>query len=274
MNTGTTVVAITAAGLLGGFAGALLVHELDGPRLPPAGEPAAPSPERDPSLEKEVASLRARLDEMQASVQRGGDEAAKLREETVQVRKELEQERKTGAESRDRLAAVEAGGARGTLGRLLSGTGEVPVGEGQMLFRASSGDAAFGERMKKMAELRQKPEEERWAAARDALGLSGAQEEELKAALKERNEAMRAAIKMETKDAPGSDGSPQISVAIPDASKMVDARKKYDDRVNSALSADQSKKWRDDGYEGALGGGMRTMTFATVMADSVTEPPK
>ena len=272
MNNGTTVVAITAAGLLGGFAGALLVHELDGPRVAPPAEAAAAAV-RDESLENEVASLRARLDEMQVSVGARAEEASKLREETAQVRKELEQEKKSGAESRDRLAAVEAGGARHAGGRILNANGAVPLGEGQFALGLASGDPARAEAMRKYFEMRQKPEEERWAAARDALGLSSSQEEELKAAIKERNEAMRTAIKMETKDAPGSDGSPQVSVAIPDATKMIEARKKYDDRVNASLSADQAKKWRDDGYEGSLGGGTRTMAVA-FQTDVVTEPPK
>ena len=78
---------------------------------------------------------------------------------------------------------------------------------------------------------------------------------------------MRAAITVENR---GTDGvSPAsgeaISVRMPDVEKLREARKKYDDRVSAALTPDQSKKWREEGYESALGGGSRAV-FASAIA--------
>ncbi|NUN52043.1 MAG: hypothetical protein HUU06_04530, partial [Planctomycetaceae bacterium] len=125
---------------------------------------------------------------------------------------------------------------------------------------------ALPERLRKSGELRRLPEEERWAKAREALGLTGYQEEELKAAIRERSEAMREATKVVASESTAEDGSSSraVTIAMPDIGKMEEARKRYDDRVSQALNAEQRKSWREEGYEGALGGGGgASMSFVT-----------
>jgi hypothetical protein len=265
MNTGTMVAAMTGAGIVGGVVGAMLGQ---GDARPETGR-AAPSVtvgsgEPDEALAKEIASLRARLDEMQASV-------AAATAEATRIQGEVERERATAAEARKRIEAIEtanataAANAHGALaGRSFRLAGADGAG-GEVLRFTGAGS----EQMKKVQELRALPEDERWAKARDALGLSGGQEDELKAAIKERNEALRAAITVENRGADG--GAPAsgeaISVRAPDIEKLREARKKYDDRVSSALTPDQSKKWRDEGYEAALGGGSRSVIASAVVVE-------
>ena len=126
---------------------------------------------------------------------------------------------------------------------------------------------AFAERFRRAQELRALSVDERWQKARDALGLTAVQEEDLKAAIKERDEAMRDAMKITTQD--GKDGGAgQVTVALPDFEKVRDARKKYDDRVGQTLNAEQSKKWKEDGYEGALGGGGGPMIATAIRVET------
>jgi len=261
MRTGVLVAALTASGVVGGIAGALIAAGAGG--APPPASPAAdPSPRgstSDADLAREVAALRARLDEMQASVATASEEASRLRGD-------LDTERKASAEARTRLETLETSKAALPPGvllpadrlRLHGADGEA----GAVRFADVSG---MPERLRKVAELRLKTEEERWAAARDALSLTAGQEEELKAAIKERGEAMRDAIKVEPAQ-PGSDGG-AVTVRMPDMEKIRESRKRYDERVGNALSKDQAKRWRDEGYEGALGGGGLTMTSAVMVEE-------
>ena len=54
---------------------------------------------------------------------------------------------------------------------------------------------------------------------------------------------------------------------MPDVEKLREARKKYDDRVSAALTPDQSKKWREEGYESALGGGSRAVFASAITVE-------
>ena len=256
MQTGALVAALTGAGIVGGIVGALVAQGTDrsvaatGPRA--EVEPAPDLSGMDESVARELSALRARLDEMQASVATASAEAARLQAEVVK-------EREASAERAKRIEALEtAGAAAAAQGPALARS-----------LRSLDGDAirlegAIGDRMKKSAELRALPEEERWTKARDALGLSGGQEEELKAAIKERAEAMRAAVVVENRGENAGPGAAEgISVRVPDIEKIRDARTKYDERVHATLTPEQSKKWRDDGYEAALG--VRGTMFASAV---------
>ncbi len=270
MRTGTMVVALTLSGAIGGVLGALLVQGLAGPASPPSevGGVSARAPAGGPDLEKEVASLRARLDEMQASVSASSEESAK-------VRHDLDEERKAAVSAREKIAALEASGAARDAGApnpagspLVTWTNaEGGPGLRKALVGAMDG---LPQRLRKAMELQQKTEEERWAAAREALGLVPSQEEELKAAIRERRDAMKdAMLKMEARDIKSADGNTQISFSVPDPEKAAEARKRYDDRVNSTLNPDQSKKWREEGYEQALGASPMAFSMATIRADAL-----
>ncbi len=253
MRTGTLVAALTASGIAGGIVGGLLVQGGSPSTAArpgsPAPAPAEPAP-RDAALDREVAALRARLDEMQASVGAATAESGRLRVE-------VDQEKKAATEARARLAGLEAGAARaGALPVAIDGGREMALGQLRGSVFAVGAREGLPERVKKAFELRQKTEEERWAAVREALGLSGGQEEDLNAAIKERDQAMKDAVKVTSDGAGGADGNGNtaITISTTDPEKAAEARKAYDDRVTSTLTADQAKKWRDDGYEDAFRG--------------------
>ena len=180
-----------------------------------------------------------------------------------------------GAAVRERLAGLETAGTRPALGRLFAAGGEPGSADAPVQFATRIGDvSALTDRLKRTMDLRQKPEEERWAAAREALGLTLSQEEELKTAIKERDQSMRDAMKVESREVKDADGNgtQAVTISMPDPEKMREARRKYDDRVGSALNQEQAKKWRDDGYEGALGGGMGMGILSTAVRMDVVAP--
>jgi hypothetical protein len=255
MKAAALAAATGAAGVLGGVVGALLAGG-GGPAAPaaPAPAPAAADPAAE-ALAKEVASLRARLEEMQASVVHASAETTRLKEEVAAERKE--------AAAREKAAAAgglhhRLRGLRPVPGKDVSTPQLLEEGDASVFVMAGADGTGLPERFRKAMELRRKTEEERWAAAREALGLNATQEEELKAALKERNEASQGAMKITTTENVAPDGtkSTSMNLALPDPAKVEEARKRYDDRVAATLTQDQAKKWKDDGYEQAMGGGM------------------
>jgi hypothetical protein len=250
MRTGAFVAALTGAGLLGGIAGGMVASSGGGAAPPAApGAPAA-APEGDEALRREVASLRARLEEMHGAVQASSQETARLRTE-------VEEQGRAVASTKERVSEMEAAPTR------IQRAEPLPValaGKEGALVRLEGATQA----LQNSLEMLGKSEEERWAKAREALGLSAYQEEELKAAIKEKNEAMAEAMRsMETARADGG-GASRLR---PDIEKMRDSRKRYDDRVAAALTVDQQKKWRDEGHERSLGGGggfaIRTTVITT-----------
>lgn len=263
MKAGTLVAAVTVSGILGGIVGALLVQAPSAPPAPAVtGAPSTEASDRAESLSKEVADLRARLEEMQGSVTASAQDSSKLR-------MELDREHKAASLARSRLESLEMGGAGHAPGDLFheglaveGGAVPIPLG------RIAMGATGLSARMKKTLELMGKPEDERWAAIREALSLTDLQEQELKAALKERDLAMRDMTKIESHEVTGPDGnvSNVMRVSAPDPEKVRETRRKYDDRVNASLTADQSKKWKDEGYEAAAGGG-GAMVFTSVTTD-------
>lgn len=251
MRTGVLVFALTAAGAVGGIAAALLLQGgPTGPDPAPRAAPVPASPGADAETRRSLADLLNRVEGLEANLRMANEETARLRDA-------LEVERKDGAAAREKLAALEEAGAAAANafpGRAFR-LGQPGEAQPQVALAALSGN--LPERFRRMQELRSLPEEERWQKAREALGLTLYQEEELKAASKEHAESHREAMKIttqETKSAYGT-STQAISIAMPDMEKMREARKRYDDRVSQALNAEQAKKWREEGYEGALGAG-------------------
>jgi hypothetical protein len=269
MKTGVLVAAMAATGVIGGVVGAIFAQGVcpaapaPAPAVPPSDSPDAAA--RAESLSKEVAELRARLEEMQGAVTASDQETAK-------VRAEMEREKKAAAVARGRIEGMEKGALPpGSIEPPIAGAvekGAVPIRLGRV---AARGELPAS--VKRTLELMSKTEEERWTAIRDALSLNTSQEEELKAAIKERDVAIRDMTKVETHDVAGPDGTTTtaMSVSHPDPEKMKDTMRRYDERVNGALTADQSKKWREEGYEAAAGGGGNAMVFSSSV---VVESPK
>ncbi len=81
-------------------------------------------------------------------------------------------------------------------------------------------------------------------------------------------------FQIQSHEVTGADGNATMamSVSAPDPEKMKETRRKYDDRVNASLTPDQAKKWRDEGYESAAGGG-GAMVFTSVET-TIGEPLK
>jgi hypothetical protein len=273
MKAAALAAATGAAGVLGGVIGAFLAG--GGASSPAAAPPAAPVAAEPAAgdLAKEVASLRARLEEMQASVVHASAETTRLKDEVAAERKEAAEREKVAAATAagiHRLRGLRAPrGKDGSAPQLLE-EGDTPV-----FAMAAVDGAGLPERFRKAMELRRKTEDERWAAAREALGLTATQEEELKAALKERNEAMNGAMKITSTENVAPDGtkSNAVTIAMPDAGKLEEARKRYDDRVAGALNQDQARKWKDDGYEQAMGGGLGLGGHAAIMDVHVEDVP-
>jgi chromosome segregation ATPase len=243
MKTGATAVVALAAGIAGGVAAALVAEGGGAPPSVPAparsGSEAAPV--LPPTLARELEELRGRVDVAEASASRAALEVAA-------VRGELE-------EAKAALARVEEA-ARQRLDRAPTPEGElVPVAEhiAHAVEARLGGSTDLAERLRRVSDLRRRPVEERWASVKEALGLTATQVEELQAAVKERDEATRAAIQ-EARAARGDGGGRAVAVR-PDRAKLEEARRRYDERVGQALTADQAKRWREDGHEDALRGG-------------------
>ena len=255
MRTGMLVFAFTASGIVGGVVGALLAGS--GAAGPEAGA-VGPAPGRGPAAAASPSPTRA-LDDLRNRIGALEGNLTVNSEETARLRTALAEETKGSAALREKIASLEAGGGLQAPPGMIRFGG--PRGEG---FQTSGEAAALApmafalpERFRKAAELRGLPEEERWGKARDALGLTSYQEEELKAAVKERAEAMKGAMSVSTAESSdaGGNGSTAVTIAMPDLEKVREARRKYDERVGKTLNAEQAKTWREEGYEQAMGGG-------------------
>ncbi len=109
--------------------------------------------------------------------------------------------------------------------------------------------------------LRRLPEAERWEKARDEIGLSNIQEDEIKSALAERDKAIEESMEIKRDE---SDGNTRISVRSMDFEKTRAANQAYRRRVDNTLNDDQRKSWSEKGYDNAFGKG--SMGAATVFA--------
>ena len=101
-------------------------------------------------------------------------------------------------------------------------------------------------------ELRKLPEADRWQKAKDDLGLTWNQVEDLKKAVAARDEAMKNA--MTTDKVNRTDGSGgTFTIQRSDAGKAAHAEADYHDRVNATLDEQQKKNWSSKGYDHAFG---------------------
>ncbi|MHC4924907.1 MAG: hypothetical protein ACYTG4_12680 [Planctomycetota bacterium] len=250
MRTGTLVFSLTAAGALGGVVGAFHVG---GDREPVKTDDPVPMARAAASSE----ASKGELDEMHARIEALEANLTANAREVTDLRGALEEEKAANKDLIARLDSVESSASNSPTARTLA-----PGAQFESPTIHFGG--VVGDKWKKVRELRKlKTDEERWQKTREALGLTLQQETELKAALEERKKAMKdafAAAKTETV----GDGT-SFTVSMPDPKAMKAARDNYEERVDSALNAEQAKKWRDDGYENAMGGGGGTsMSFMTI----------
>jgi hypothetical protein len=99
-------------------------------------------------------------------------------------------------------------------------------------------------------ELRKLPEADRWQKAKDDLGLTWNQVEDLKKAVLDRDTAMKDAMTTEKKTN-ASGGA--VTIKRSDAGKAAHAEADYHDRVNATLDESQRKNWSSKGYDHAFG---------------------
>lgn len=210
-----------------------------GPGVRPAAMPS-PAADAGDDTARALRDLEARIDVLEVNL----DSA---RTENAALAASLAEREETGRAVDARLTEMQRREAQAR---------ERAAGDGRLLPDRLSADDGTGEerlaRMRTVQDLRRKPVEERWQAARDALSLSLPQEEALKAALETRQKAFRDAMKETSREG--------TTFLVPDPEKVRAARAAYDAEVERTLSGDQARRWRADGYEDALratGGGGR-----------------
>jgi hypothetical protein len=103
--------------------------------------------------------------------------------------------------------------------------------------------------------LRMMPEDKRWEQAKTDVGLNDAQVETLKAAVAERDAAMKEAFEVEEETTAGTEGRLDSTIRIRrlDPEKAASAQSNYRKRVNETLDENQRKSWREKGYDHAMG---------------------
>jgi DNA-binding FrmR family transcriptional regulator len=124
--------------------------------------------------------------------------------------------------------------------------------------------------------LRALPEADRWQKAKDELGLTWNQVEDLKKAFSDRDAAMKDAMTKETKAGPNGG---TITIQRPDPAKLAHADAAYHDRVNATLDERQKKDWGSKGYDHAFGsapfgGGNMVMTIGVGAEAKPADAPK
>ena len=196
----------------------------------------------------------------------------------------LEESRKSVNELSERVAASELKAARqaaagapvtsGRTTRIGRHAGPIEVGKGEVvepeqLITGLDDDAkaqlenalgGLGEQLVDVSgdlaglqaglELRKLPEADRWQKAKDDLGLTWNQVEDLKKAVADHETAMKDAMTTEKKTN-ASGGA--VTIKRPDAGKAAHAEADYHDRVNATLDAEQRKNWSSKGYDRAFG---------------------
>jgi len=124
-------------------------------------------------------------------------------------------------------------------------------------------------------DLRKLPEADRWQKAKDDLGLTWNQVEDLKKAVADRDAAMKDAANVEKKTSP-TGGT--ITISRPDPAKTAHAQADYHDKVNAALNDEQRKNWQAKGYDHAFGkggfGGAMVMTVDVAGEKDLFNPGK
>ena len=165
---------------------------------------------------------------------------------------------------------IEADGSKiaTSLGTTLAGT-EIEV-EGLEQLTSHISSRLSG--LTKGLELRLLPEEQRWKRAREELGLSQVQEDEIKAAITARNDALSTALDVR-KDHEGEGVT--MTVKTVDPASIRKAQEAYDKRVQNVLNDEQRKGWKDGGFDNAFGGASSTphvfVTGATITTTTTTD---
>ena len=135
----------------------------------------------------------------------------------------------------------------------LPGPGSV-VGPGGLVRLGSFGKAA---------ELMALPEEERWAKIREDLALDAWQEDELKRLAQEMNEASKKMFSPEAVE----EGNLASTIG-----KVMELRKKTNERVKNLLSDDQYEKYKAGGYGAAMGLGSASVAISYTATSLPSDP--
>ena len=265
------LLALVGAGLVGGAAGAAASLATAAKEPSPAENAAQSEVEaRLKSAETQLAEARAALDASRKSIN-------ELQERVTTAELKAAKQAADGAATAAAAAphagrgfkVVRRGGAADVKGDATRPDDEVAQMLGSIDVDGLSGDVGveIGKALEGMGDqlgdigpqlqelraglaLRKLPEDRRWEKAKDDLGLTWNQVEDMKKAVADRDAAMKAATVSEKKTGPNG-GS--ITIMRPDAGKAAHAEADYHDRVGATLNDEQKKSWKSKGYENAFG---------------------
>jgi hypothetical protein len=279
-------IAIAAAAIVGGAAGALASLATAPKTETTPAEPPAEFAARLKSAEDALARTQAALENSRKTVN-------ELSERVTAAEIKSAREAAAGAAAPNNAGPVRVGRHRAADAAAAPGAEQaMPVfdaadlGDG-LAVELGKVLAANGEEMGGMASelkslqaglaLRKLPEADRWEKAKDDLGLTWNQVEDLKKAVAARDEAMKNAMTTENKT--NANGG-AVTIKRPDAGKAAHATADYHDRVNATLNEDQRKSWNSKGYDHAFGSGPvggaggATMVMSIDMASDKKDAPK
>jgi hypothetical protein len=277
------VLAFVGAGLVGGGAGVAASVAM----APKAEAPAAPSAElldRLEVLEGQLAQAKKSAEESRRTLLEVQDRVAKA--EVAASRPATVAAPGTGATFRVARHGTNAeAGASAAQGAVDAAPELGEVGEaialnlGDELGKLDLNVDDLGGQLASLQngfKLRALPEADRWQKAKDELGLTWNQVEDLKKAVSDRDAAMKDAMTKETKAGPNGG---TITIQRPDAGKAAHADAAYHDRVNATLDERQKKDWGSKGYDHAFGsapfgGGNMVMTIGVGAEAKPADAPK
>jgi hypothetical protein len=287
MSAKELAIAVAAAGLVGGAAGAAAAIFAAPKEDAAASRETAAMLDRMKATENELAKTKAALEASTRSMHELQERVAGA--EIAAAKQAALVDRPRGFEVNGR--PIRLGGRHATAGEASNGESAVEVvrsidlgaevGEqmGVELGRALEGiGTQLGdvggqlEALRNGLDLRKLPDEKRWEKAKEDLGLTWNQVEDLKRAVADRDAAMKAANVVEKKEGPNGG---RLTISRPDAGKMAHAQADYHDRVGAALGDEQKKKdWQTKGYDHAFGSGPMGMGGGMVMAIDVSAEAK
>jgi hypothetical protein len=279
--------------LVGGGAGvgAAVAARPDPAPLPPTVDTSAIE-RRLASLEKELDEVRRKRDELQAAVAavRDGSGPAAAARRLAATEGGAIESTFTAEEAHEVSLADATEEVRKAVNLLHEGLEVELEGKALRIHGAEDGQAfagrivgADGEHLKAVAadiqgiagglQLRALPEKERWDKAREDLGLTPSQEQDLRTAIEERDRAMDEAMVTE-KTEPGAKGG-TLTVRRLDSDKAAAANRTFKERLGASLNEEQRGKWKSGGYDhafgkmpGAAGGGaVSIMTIESKIED-------
>ena len=282
------VLAFAGAGIVGGGAGIAANVAM----APKAEAPAAPSAElldRIESLETQLAQAKKSAEESRRTLLEVQDRVTKAEIKASQPAAEFATGTGSSPEKPVRIGrhvmktdagvsaaqgGIEIGGAElGDLGEAIA------VNLGDELAKLNVDAGELGGQLASLQngfKLRALPEADRWQKAKDELGLTWNQVEDLKKAVTDRDAAMKDAMTKETKAGPNGG---TITIQRPDPGKAAHAEAAYHDRVNATLNEQQKKDWGSKGYDHAFGssplsGGSMTMAISVGGDPKTDDAPK